>query len=57
MATYRNVLRNPQGWTLTHIVGSDTHEQPYDRAAREVNANPEHNRYGPWTVVSTERHS
>lgn len=55
--TFACVLTNPDGWRLTHIVGSNTHEQPYDRAAREVNANPEHSRYGPWVVVSTERHS
>lgn len=55
--TFRRVLTNPDGWRLTHIVGSGTNEQPYDRATREVNADPEHSRYGPWIVVSTERHS
>lgn len=57
MCTYWNVLENPQGWRLTHIVANNTHEQPYERAEREVNANPEHSRYGPWVVVATDRHS
>ena len=57
MATYRNVLENPQGWRLTHIVPGGGNEQPYDRAAREVNANPSHSKHGPWVVVDTDRHS
>jgi hypothetical protein len=53
--TYRCTLTNPQGWRLTVHVGNDTNEQPYDRAEREVNASPEHSRYGPWEVQQTER--
>lgn len=55
MKTYRCTLTNPQGWRLTVHVGNDTNEQPYDRAEREVNASPEHSRYGPWEVQQTER--
>jgi hypothetical protein len=55
--TYRVVLENPKGWRLTHIVGSNTHEQPYDRAVREINAHPEHGVHGPWKAIHTDRHS
>lgn len=53
--TYRCTLTNPEGLRLTVHVGNDTHEQPYDRAAREVNSNPEHSGRGPWVVISTDR--
>jgi len=55
--TFRCLLTNPSGDRLTYIAGSNTQEQPYVRAAREVNAHAEHSRFGPWTVIGTERHS
>lgn len=55
--TYRVTLTNPEGLRLTIHVGNDTHEQPYDRAEREVNADPQHARFGHWTAIFTERAS
>lgn len=55
MSTYRVTLLNPLDWRLTVFVSNDTHEQPYDRAEREVNASAEHSRYGPWRSWQTER--
>ena len=57
MHTYRCTMLNDKGWTFDHIVGNGTNEQPYERAVREVNSNPEHAKNGPWVVYQTERHS